>query len=75
MDYIEHLRKAQHDHRPKEKKIEEGDLVLWIKIKGGKFQIPWDGPFKIGKVYNNNTISLHNFINDELGQVNINKLK
>jgi hypothetical protein len=37
MDYIEQLRKAQHDDRLKEKIFEEGDLVLWIKIKGGKF--------------------------------------
>jgi hypothetical protein len=31
----------------------EGEWVLWMpkamKIKGGKFRLPWKGPFKVQK--------------------------
>jgi hypothetical protein len=33
------------------KSFKEGKLILWMpkatKIKGGKFTLPWKGPFKI----------------------------
>jgi hypothetical protein len=43
------------------KSFKEVELVLWMfkatKIKGGKFTLPWKGPFKIQKVFDNNTWS------------------
>jgi hypothetical protein len=42
------------------KVFEKGNLVLWMpkdeKIKSGKFTMPWEGAYKVGKVYNNNII-------------------
>ncbi len=35
-------------------------LYLWMhedeKIKWGKFCMPWEGPYKVGKIYSNNII-------------------
>jgi hypothetical protein len=48
------------------------------KIKGGKFQVNklhWKGPYKVHKVFNNNTIELTTLGDDEVERVNINKLK
>jgi hypothetical protein len=28
------------------------------KIKGGKFMLPWKGPFKIQKMFDNNIVEL-----------------
>jgi hypothetical protein len=43
------------------KSFKEVELVLWMfkatKIKGGKFTLPWKGPFKIQKMFDNNTWS------------------
>jgi len=61
------------------KSIFKGDLVLWMpkttKIKGGKFKLPWKGPYKIHKTFNNIIIELTTLGNDEVKRVNINKLK
>jgi hypothetical protein len=45
------------------------------KIKGGKFTLPWKGPFKIQKMFDNNTMELSTISDDEVKRVNINKLK
>ncbi len=43
--------KEQRDEKGKMKIFLEGKLVLWMpkatEIKGGKFTLPWKGPFKI----------------------------
>jgi hypothetical protein len=64
------------------KSVFEGDLVLWMlkttKIKGGKFKLPWKGPYKVHKAFNNNIVELTIIGNDEVKKVlkvNINKLK
>jgi hypothetical protein len=41
------------------------------KIKGGKFKLPWKGPYKVHKTFNNNTIELTISGNDEVERVNI----
>jgi hypothetical protein len=45
------MQKIEGWKREDEKSFKEGQLVLWmpkaIKIKGGKFTLPWKGPFKI----------------------------
>jgi hypothetical protein len=46
-----------------------------IKIKGGKFKLPWKGPYKVGKTFNNNIVKLTTHGNDEVERVNNNKLK
>jgi hypothetical protein len=57
------------------KSFKEGELVLWmpkaIKIKGGKFTLP----FKIQKVFDNNTMELSTISDEGVERVNINKLK
>jgi hypothetical protein len=45
-----------------------------IKIKGSKFKLPWKGPYKILKAFNNNTIKLTALGDDEVERININKL-
>jgi hypothetical protein len=45
------------------------------KIKGGKFTLPWNGPFKIQKMFDNNTMELSTISNEGVKRVNINKLK
>jgi hypothetical protein len=49
------LRKEQRDEKGRMKSFKEGELILWMpkvtKIKGGKFTLPWKGPFKIQKVF------------------------
>ncbi len=57
----------------------EGELVLWMpkptKIKGDKFRLPWKHPFKIQKKVNNNIMELSTISNDDIENININKLK
>jgi hypothetical protein len=45
------------------------------KIKGDKFRLPWKGPFKIQKMLNNNIMELSTISNDNIQNININKLK
>jgi hypothetical protein len=45
------------------------------KIKGGKFKLPWKGPYKVHNFFNNNIVELTTFSDDEVERVNINKLK
>jgi hypothetical protein len=51
INHIHLLRKENWDDTGKFKSICEGDLVLWMlkttKIKGGKFKLPWKGPYKV----------------------------
>jgi len=42
------------------------------KIKRSKFHIPWEGPYKIGKVYTNNIVQLESLRKDDLGTINVN---
>lgn len=71
--------KLQFDHGKRMKEFLEGDLVLWMlkdeKIKQGKFRMPWERPYKVGKVYTNNIIKLKSLGKDNLGTLNVNKLK
>jgi hypothetical protein len=57
------------------KSFKEGELVLWMpkamKIKGGKFRLPWKGPYKVQKVFNNNRIKLSTLSNDDTKNVTI----
>jgi hypothetical protein len=45
------------------------------KIKGHKFRLPWKGPFKIQKMFNNNIMESSTISNDDIENININKLK
>jgi hypothetical protein len=45
------------------------------KIEGGKFELPWKGPYKVHNFFNNNTVKLTTLGDDEVEKVNINKLK
>jgi hypothetical protein len=45
------------------------------KIKGVKFTLPWKGPFKIQKMFDNNTVELSTISDEGVEKVNINKLK
>jgi hypothetical protein len=45
------------------------------KIKGGKFTLPWKGPFKIQKMFDNNTMELSTISDEGAKRININKLK
>lgn len=51
----------------------EGELVLWMpkptKIKGHKFRLPWKGPFKIQKMFNNNIMELSTISNDDIENI------
>jgi hypothetical protein len=53
INHIQQLRKEQHDNKGKMKSSHEEEWVLWMpkamKIKGGKFRLPWKGPFKVQK--------------------------
>ncbi len=57
INHIQQLQKYQHDNEGKMKSFNGRDLVLWMpkamKIKGGKFRLPWKGPFKVQKKINN----------------------
>jgi hypothetical protein len=37
--------------------------------------MPWEGPYKLGEVYNNNIIKLLILSNEKVDKVNVNKLK
>jgi hypothetical protein len=45
------------------------------KNKRNKFLMPWDKPFKVGKVYNNKHNNFHILISEELKRMNTKKLK
>ncbi len=36
------------------------------KIKGGKFKLPWKGPYKVRKTFNNDIVKLTTLANDEV---------
>jgi hypothetical protein len=63
LNHIQLLKKGNWDEKKNLKSIYEDDLVLWmlktIKIKGGKFKLPWKGPHKVHKTYNNNIVKLN----------------
>jgi hypothetical protein len=46
-----------------------------IKIKGGRFKLPWKGPYRVHNFFNNNIVELTTLGDDEVERVNINKLK
>jgi hypothetical protein len=52
---------------------------VWVpkitKIKGSKFKLPCEGPYKMQEMCNNNTVELNNLSNNDVERVNINKLK
>jgi hypothetical protein len=54
------LHKEQQDDKRKIKSFEKGELVLWMpkatKIKRGKFRLPWKGPFKVKRMFDNLTL-------------------
>jgi hypothetical protein len=54
MNHIQLLKKYQQDDKNKTKSFEEGELILWLpkvtKIKGSKFKLLWEGPYKVQKV-------------------------
>jgi len=79
INHIQLLKKENWDEKGKFKSMYEGDLVLWMpkttKIKGGKFRLPWKGPYKVHKTFNNNIVELTSLGDDEVEKVNINKLK
>jgi hypothetical protein len=55
------------------------ELILWMpkatKIKGGKFTLPWKGPFKTQFFFYNNTMELSTINDEGVEIVNINKQK
>jgi hypothetical protein len=79
IEHIPLIQKEQWDDKGKIKNFEERKLVLWMpgvtKIIGNKFKFPWEGPYKIHKIFNNNIVELTTMGNDEMGMANINKLK
>ncbi len=55
INHIQLLHKEQSDEKGKIIFFKEGGLVLWMpkstKINGGKFTLPWKGPFNIYKMF------------------------
>ncbi len=79
INHILLFKKENWDDKGKLKSIYEGDLVLWMpkttKIKGGKFKLPWKGPYKVYIAFYNIIIGVIIMGDDEVKRVNINKLK
>ncbi len=50
-------------------------MLKTTKIKGGKFTIPSKGPFKIQKMFANNTMELSTINDERVEKIDINKLK
>jgi len=79
INHIQLFKKENWDEKRKLKNMYEGDLVLRMpkttKIKGGKFRLPWKGPYKVHKTCNNIIVELTSLGDDELERININKLK
>jgi hypothetical protein len=50
-------------------------MLKATKIKGGKFTLPLKGPFKIQKMFANNTMELSTISDEGVKRININKLK
>jgi len=77
INHIQLLWKENWDEKGELQNICEGDFVLWMpkstKIKGGKFKLPWKGPYKMHKVFNNNIVELTILGDGEVERVNINK--
>ncbi len=72
------MRKEKKDEKGRMKSYKERELIFWMpkvtKIKGGKFTLPWKGPFKIQKVFDNNIVELPTISDEGVERVNINKL-
>ncbi len=51
INHIQLLHKEQRGEKGKIKNFKEEEFILWMlkttRIKGGKFILPWKGPFKI----------------------------
>jgi ribosomal protein L18E len=45
------------------------------EIKGRKFRLPWKGPYKVQRNFNNNMDELSTLSNDDMEKINVNKLK
>jgi hypothetical protein len=79
INHIQLLCKEQRDEKGRMKSFKEGKLVLWMpkatKIKGGKFTLPWKGPIKIQKMFNNNIVELSTINDEGAKRVKNNKLK
>jgi len=56
INHIQLFKKENWDEKGKLKSMYEGDLVLRMpkitKIKGGKFRLPWKGPYKVHTTFN-----------------------
>ena len=54
--------KVYHDKNLKEKRLKEGDLVLWfpgsLEAKKKNFTIGWTGPYQILRLYENGSVRL-----------------
>jgi hypothetical protein len=50
-------------------------MLKVTKIKKGKFRLPWQGSYKVQKIFDNNIVELSTMGNDDVERVNINKLK
>ncbi len=70
INHIQQLHKDRWDDKRKMKSFEEGKLMLWMskatKFKGRNFRLPWKGPFKIQKMFNNNIVELSIISNDDM---------
>ncbi len=79
INHMQFPRKENWDRKGKIKSFDEGDLMLWMpkttKTKGGKFRLPWKGPYKVHNFFNNNIMALTSLGDDEVERVNVNKLK
>jgi hypothetical protein len=47
-------------------------MLKTTTIKGGIFKLPWKGPYKEHKTFNNNNVELIILGDDEVERVNIN---
>jgi hypothetical protein len=78
INHIQLLKKYQWDDKSKLRSF-EGGLKLWLpntsKIKGNKFKLPWECPYKMQKIFNNNMVESSTLNNSDVEKVNINKLK
>ncbi len=75
INHIQLLRKENWDEKRKFKNIYEDDLVLWMpkstNFKGGKYKLPWKGPYKVHKAFSNNFVELTTLGDDEIKRINI----
>lgn len=56
-----------------------GQKILWYqrmsKLGPGKFRIRWSGPYIIKEIYNNNTMDVITLQGENIGRVNMSKIK